>query len=149
MKSFDDIVEELFGWSDYRKGVPDTHKEYAIRSTDYHTSLGYKIPPPPNHPSVTDKHEYKIKSKDTPKKGIVVQGGFSSSDFCIQGKYNYSEAILKPFYGADVNEPIVKICKRILDKPARFKTLKESLYIERDGSYDLSIEKIIILDKDT
>ena len=141
MKSFDEIVEELFRWSDYNKGRLGDREELK-----YYTLVYSNSPYPPYTPNII---KYKVKTKDTPRKGIIAENDFSFSEGCLEAKYVYSKAILEPFYGKDVNEPIVKICKRILEKPTRFKTLKESLSIKRDGSYDLYIDKIIILDKDT
>lgn len=47
-------------------------------------------------------------------------------DQCIYSKYVYSQAIVKPYYGYDIGEPVSKICKRILEKPNRFHSVKES-----------------------
>lgn len=40
-------------------------------------------------------------------------------------KRKYASQIMLPFYGRDVQEPVVKICKRILEKPNRFHLVKE------------------------
>lgn len=39
--------------------------------------------------------------------------------------YIYQKLLRTPFYGRDVQEPVVKICKRILDKPNRFHLVKD------------------------
>mgnify|MGYP000550948505 CR=1 FL=1 len=43
----------------------------------------------------------------------------------IHSKYVYSQYIVKPYYGYDIGEPVSKICKRILEKPKRFISVKE------------------------
>ena len=48
----------------------------------------------------------------------------TGAHYIIERKQQYAEKLMKPFYGYDVQEPIVKICKRILEKPNRFHLVK-------------------------
>lgn len=71
-------------------------------------------------------------------------------------KYQESKQVLKPYRGKDIGEPVVKICKRILEKPYRFCSLKNQEQVtERIGSafhfniVELLPEIKILLDKDT
>ena len=72
----------------------------------------------------------------------------------IERKQQYAEKLMQPFYGRDVQEPIVKICKRILEKPNCFHLVKE---IEHKENYCnekfYSIAKVVswgvVQDKDT
>ncbi|MFT1654830.1 hypothetical protein ACOKQT_17950 [Vibrio cholerae] len=43
----------------------------------------------------------------------------------INLKAFYAKELMQPFYGRGVQEPVVKICKRILEKPNRFHLVKE------------------------
>lgn len=62
-------------------------------------------------------------------------------------KRKYASQIMLPFYGRDVQEPVVKICKRILEKPNRFHLVKESNTFLSNLHRTFSWK--VILDKDT
>ena len=60
-----------------------------------------------------------------------VTGHFVRNNIAIKDRhrflhdcYVYQKLLHTPFYGYDVQEPVVKICKRILEKPNRFHLVK-------------------------
>lgn len=74
-------------------------------------------------------------------------------------KYQESKQVLKPYRGRDIGEPVVKICKRILEKPYRFCSLKNQEQIvehrlEYISSFNTVLEEVVpeikvLQDKDT
>ena len=74
----------------------------------------------------------------------------------IEKKYNYSKELMSGgfFHGKDINEPVVKICRRILDSPERFYLVSTETKYSKD--YDgwmyvnrAYIAKFVVQDRDT
>lgn len=63
-------------------------------------------------------------------------------------KISYSSTLSKPFYGKDINEPTVKICKRILEKPERFSLNAVNWHLSHKvyGVTDNYVEELLDLD---
>ena len=68
----------------------------------------------------------------------------------------YSSFILKPFYGKDINEPVIKICNLVLTTPKRFNLISTEYglrgsYSENINEYNITsfLKKYVIEDKGT
>ncbi|AGH31994.1 hypothetical protein VPIG_00137 [Vibrio phage PWH3a-P1] len=73
----------------------------------------------------------------------------------IYKKYIYSSKVMSgDFYGKDINEPVIKICKRILDKHERFSLIHDYQY-ESVNTHngvlctESTLQGFSIMDKDT
>ncbi|UZV41252.1 hypothetical protein vBVpaMR16F_186 [Vibrio phage vB_VpaM_R16F] len=78
------------------------------------------------------------------------------SKLLIGKMYEYSREIIKPHYGKDINEPVFKICSRILSEPKRFNLINTEYdvrdsYSENIYEYNVTnfLKKYVIEDKGT
>lgn len=87
---------------------------------------------------------FKPEKPDGTKRDIFHNIRLLSSKEMLYELETYSSYISKPFYGADINEPVVTICKRILTKPERF-----SLVCVKHDEYVHIPEKLVVVCRDT
>lgn len=89
-----------------------------------------------------------------PHRTICSDEAFSKTKDFIDVLYGYSECLSKLHYGKDINEPVIKICERILNKPERLHLVDTKIKYSKD--YDgwvfverAYISKFVVQDKDT
>lgn len=74
------------------------------------------------------KPNFILKKKYHWKKGCHVESGkYKRAREEIQRRYLASLKVVKPCYG-DINEPITKICRLMLDNPSRFVLVEEGVW---------------------
>ena len=66
-------------------------------------------------------------------------------DKVLQNKYEISKAFAKPFYGKDVQQPVINICKKMLENPEAFEENPTSFLLGLPIRYDYTT----VTDKDT
>lgn len=101
MRTFEQIVDGL--WKPERKVF--NYTKYKVDSKGVHLESKW-----------CNKHAVSWILEDSDKYNFT---------YHINLDYKYAQDIMKPFYGRDIGEPIIKICKRILDCPDRFVMAKE------------------------
>lgn len=136
MRTFDGVMDGL--WKPQLK--------VDLRCTDYpngKSSRGHHVTTSAEYKFVnlSDVRPYQLQHQDT------------KITCSVQSKYDYAKEIMKPFYGRDIGEPVVKICKRILEKPRRFHALKWGNYSikSNEGVFGWTSSPItkVLQDKDT
>lgn len=68
-----------------------------------------------------------------------------SKDKLLLTKYETSKAFSKPFYGRDIQQPVINICKKMLEKPESFEENLKSFLIGTPSRFEYTI----VVDKGT
>ena len=73
------------------------------------------------------------------------RGWIDSKDKLLLTKYETSKAFAKPFYGRDIQQPVINICKKMLEKPEAFEENPTIFLLGLPSRYNYTT----VTDKDT